>query len=396
MPALVTLAVVLLMVALFREPRAAQGSPFVPAGDGEVLERLPSFSEGKRVRELRLLRARLAREPENVGLAIAVAQAAIELSRARSDPRYLGQAEAALLPFWAAEDPPPATLTLRATLRQSQHDFEGALADLDVVVRKTPGDTQAWLTRAVVRTVLARYDEARADCTEVAKGASRLVTAVCVESIVSVTGDAKGAYARLAAAAREARASRVSAGELAWAESTLGELAVRASSPAEGRAHFRAALEADPGDAYVLGALSDLDIDTGQAADVVTRLAGREENDALLLRLALAEKAVGAKAAAAHVSELGARFHASALRGDVVHRREEARFRLWLEGDAEAALVLAEENWKVQREVADARIFLEAARAAKQAARAAPVRAWLDRTRCEEPALVALAAELPR
>lgn len=394
--AVVTLAVVLVLVLFFREPKKAAGTPFVPSSPDQVLERLPSFSEGKRAKELRVMREALARDPSNLPLAVAVAKAAIELSRSRSDPRYLGQAEAALLPFWAAVDPPPVTLTLRATLRQSQHDFEGALVDLDRVIQRTPGDTQAWLTRAVVRTVLGRYAEARADCMEVAKSTSRLVAAVCVETITSLTGDAKGAYQRLGEVAAAARTSRISPAELAWAESTLGELAVRAGASEEGRAHFVAALEADAGDAYVLAALSDLDLDTGRAADVIPRLRGKEENDMLLLRLALAEDTTHAKEAEGHAKELAARFHASALRGDVVHRREEARYRLWLEHDAEAALVLAEKNWTVQHEVADARILFEAAIAAKKKDRAAPARTWLETTRCEEPSLVALAKELAR
>ncbi len=46
-----------------------------------------------------------------------------------------------------------------------------------------------------------------------------------------------------------------------------------------------------------------------------------------------------------------------------MHRREEARFRLVLESDARAALALARDNWAVQREPADLRILVEAARA---------------------------------
>jgi tetratricopeptide (TPR) repeat protein len=393
--ALVVLAVVGALVVGFREPSAATAGPFVPSGDGVVLERLPSFTEGPRSRELGRLRKELSARPGDLTLALRVARAAIELSRARSDPRYLGQAESALRPFWEMPSPPTESLVLRATIRQSSHDFEGALADLDVVLRATPDDAQAWLTRAVVRTVLARYDEAKADCAELVRRAPALVVAVCSETIASLTGDAAGAYARLAL--REAAtAPTLSPGERAWASSVLGELAVRAGKNDAARAHFAASLLAEPGDPYVLGALSDLDLDTGRAGDVVARLRGHEDNDGLLLRLALAEKALGHPDAPAHTALLADRFRASALRGDVVHRREEARFRLVLEGDADRALGLAAENWAVQREVADARVLLEAALATKRPDRAAPVLAWLAASRCEEPALVRLSKELSR
>lgn len=390
--ALVGLAFVVVLVVVFRQPRPSGDVVFVPTKGDQVLERLPAFSEGKRTKDLRRMREALASDPKNLSLAIRTAQAAIELGRARSDPRYLGQAEAALLPFWASADPPPATLTLRATIRQSLHDFEGALADLNRVVSATPDDVQAWLTRAVVLTVLARYDEARADCKEVVKRAPAVVGAVCEETLASLTGHAADAYARLNAATK--RAGRLSPEELAWVSSTLGELAVRAGNPEEGRAHFVRALEQDPDDAYVLAAISDLDLDTGRAKDVLPRLRGKEENDMLLLRLALAEKAVGAKEASVHTETLGARFRASQRRGDVVHRREEARFRLSLAREPERALELAEENWKVQREVADARVLMEAALAAKKKERARPVMDFLERWKCEEPALVALGIEL--
>ena len=392
--ALVGLAIVLVVVLVFREPKPSGDVVFVPTHDDQVLERLPTFSEGKRAKDLRRMREALAKDPKNLALAVRTAQAAIELGRTRSDPRYLGQAEAALLPFWASADPPPVTLTLRATVRQSQHDFDGALSDLDRVVKANPEDVQAWLTRAVVLTVLARYDEALANCNEVRKRAPAVVAAVCTETIASLTGHAAEAYTRLGEATE--RAVRLSPEEIAWVSSTLGELAIRAGKPDEGRAHFVRALSIEPSDAYVLAALSDLDLDTGRAAEVIPRLRAKEENDMLLLRLAIAEKAVGAKEAKGHVEVLAARFRASQKRGDVVHRREEARFRLALQDDAARSLGLAEENWKVQREVADARILLEAALAAKEKARAKPVLAWLEASKCEEPSVLALAKELAK
>jgi len=56
-------------------------------------------------------------------------------------------------------------------------------------------------------------------------------------------------------------------------------------------------------------------------------------------------------------------------RGDVVHRREEARYRLALAGDPGGALALARDNWAVQREPADLRVLADAARALAETAR---------------------------
>ena len=58
---------------------------------------------------------------------------------------------------------------------------------------------------------------------------------------------------------------------------------------------------------------------------------------------------------------IAARYDDSRLRGDTVHRREEARFVLGVKHDARGALALARGNWEVQREPWDLRVFLAAA-----------------------------------
>src|SRR4029077_19086041 len=112
--------------------------------------------------------------------------------------------------------------------------------------------------------------------------------------------------------------------------------------------------------------------------------------DALLLRLALAQKALHRPDADATVATLRARFAASRARGDVGHRREEARFQLALNGDAQAALRLARENWNVQREPADLRVLAEAAAATGDPGAREAVRQWLAQTGLEYPAVAAL------
>lgn len=84
----------------------ATAAPFVPSDDGLVLERLPYSPLDPTVRELRRMRAELAREPHNVDLAIRLARRYIELGRAESDPRYFGHAEGVLQPWWHRSDPP--------------------------------------------------------------------------------------------------------------------------------------------------------------------------------------------------------------------------------------------------------------------------------------------------
>jgi hypothetical protein len=123
-------------------------------------------------------------------------------------------------------------------------------------------------------------------------------------------------------------------------------------------------------------------------------LKDRTPSDGLLLRLVLAETRLNLPVAEAHAGTLAARYEAAQLRGDTVHQQEEARFRLQIYHDDKNALVLARENWKVQKEPRDARILLEAALAAKSPAAAAPVVQWLRESRIEDARLRDLARQL--
>ncbi len=382
----------ILLGALFFRPKASADSPRIPRDDSEVLEHLATGASDPRESERARLGAILAAHPDDLRTATALARLDIQLSRARSDPRYLGYAQAALGAWWEQADAPPAVLVLRATIRQSVHDFDRALVDLDRVVAIAPDDPQAWITRSVVLAVRGRYDEAKGSCKPLEKLAPVLVFTVCETSIDAVTGQAGPAYDRLAATI--AQAPRLSPGENEWATSTLGEIALRLGRDADAEKKFQASLAIDPDDAYVLGAYADLLLDLGRAAEAARLVAGRTDNDGLLLRLALAEDRTHASDAAAHADLLATRFDASHLRGDTVHRREEARFQLRLRHAAAAALALARANWDVQREPWDVRILLEAALAADDPAAARPALAFLEEHHLEDPRILELAARL--
>jgi hypothetical protein len=113
-----------------------------------------------------------------------------------------------------------------------------------------------------------------------------------------------------------------------------------------------------------------------------------------LLRLGLAETARGGPMAKEYAAMLRDRFEASRLRGDVVHRREEARFRLGIEHDTARALELAKANWLVQREPWDVRVLLEAALAASEPDAARPALDFLAKNNLEDPTIAALASKL--
>jgi tetratricopeptide (TPR) repeat protein len=367
----------------------AAAAPHVPASGDEVLELLPWRADPQQ-RELRDLRSRLAQDPRDLGRAAEVARRYIELGRRDADPRYFGYAQAALAPWWKLPAPPIQARLLRATLLQTVHRFPEALADLAAVTAADPGNAQAWLTRAVVETVRADYDAATRSCARVSSLADELVTASCIANVGAVTGRLHASEALLAAT--YARAAGNDAAVDAWALGSLAEMAARRGDRARATARFREALRLAPGDTYLLGAYADVLIDAGRARQAASLLAPYLRVDGLLLRHALALKAGGDDTQLApELAELAARFEAGERRGDGVHLREQALYELRLRRDAPRALALAKRNWEAQRELADARILLEAALAAGQPAAARPVLDWMHSHAVEDAALTRMA-----
>lgn len=355
----------------------AGAEPFVPASDGQVLERLPDVGAGE-LRQLADRRAQLAAEPRNLELALELAAAFVRLGRREGDPRYNGYAQAALAPWWDAAEPPVPVLLLRATLKQYRHAFDAALVDLDAVLERAPEHPQAWLSRAMILAVEGRPDDANEACARLTERVSPLVQAACSAHAGGLGGRDGASYQLLREAYdREAEAApeiRV------WTLTILAELALQRADGAAAEAHFRQALALGVRDPYLLGAYTDLLLDEARFAEVRELLDEETRIDPLLLRLALAERPLGDAQLADHVGLMKARFEAARRRGDSVHLREEARFTLHLLDRPAEALALARANWATQREPADARILLEAALAAGDAAAAQPVLDWLDQT----------------
>jgi len=373
---------------------AAVATLYLPPDDSVVLERLPEKLDPA-LGELKRMRVALKANPANLDVALIVARRSIEAARETGDPRFLGQAQASLAPWWSAADPPAAALLLRATVRQSQHDFTGALVDLDRLIAARPGDGQALLTRATILTVQGRYVEAQRDCARLLRLASGLVTTACLASASSLHGDATGAYRGLTQALLRAGDT---ADAREWALTLAAEIAWRRGDATAAEAHFREALALSSRDGYLLGAYADFLLERNRAREAVLLLAGSTRNDALLLRLALAEKALPDRRSefTVHRQQLADRFAAARLRGDTLHLREEARFRLDIEDDPKTAVALALANWNVQREPADLRILAAAARASNDGDARRIVADWIASTRIEDVAVVARAGEPAR
>ena len=374
-------------------PLLALAAPYTPKDGSAVIEQLPRRADATQS-ELRGLRQQLNAAPQDLALAGGLAQRYIALARSETDPRYLGYAQAALAPWWRQAAPPVPVRLLRATILQSTHHFGPALQDLDAVIAQQPQNAQAWLTRATVLTVQGDYAQATAACARLSALTTQLVTVTCLANIASVTGRAASSERLLDLTLQ--RSSGAAPGLESWALSLLAEMATRRGETALAEARYKTALAQQPRDSYLLGAYADFLLDRQRPQDVVKLLQDEQRIDALLLRYALALQSLPGRQTAflAAKAELAARFHAAMQRGDTVHQREQARFALFLQQDAPAALRLAQQNWAIQKEVPDMRILLEAALAARNDGAAQPVLAWIAANGVEDTALQRLVRQL--
>ena len=364
-------------------PAPVAAAPHVPEDESIVLERLPTKAGDPAAAELRRLRAAASSDPGSVEAAGELARRYFELAMAEGDPRYVGYAEAALRRWPENASTPAELLVLHGLLRQYRHDFDRGLADFDLALASDPANTEARAWRAAILMVRADYAGTRRECEQLALHSTALHATACTAYIDATTGQARRAHENLAAAL--AQRSEVAPEFHVWVLTRLAEMAWRYGDAATADRHFRAALALGVDDNFLLAAYADFLLEQKRAAEVVALLKRWVRSDTLLLRLALAERALGLPEAAGHTRTLAERFAEASLRGERLHLQEEARYLLDLKGDARAALAAAAENFKTQREPRDALVLLEAALAAREPAAAAPALKWLDDSGFEDP-----------
>ena len=366
-------------------------TPHVPKADSVVLERLPVKPDDPALAQVRKLRTTLAADPRDGDTAAELAQRYFELAAAEGDPRYIGYGVAALRP-WQTDDAPAEVLYARGLLRQYRHDFEGALKDFALTLRAAPDHAGAHSWRAAILMVQADYAGAAAECGSLQSMASELRALGCSTYVEATTGKTRAAYQRLTEGLK--RHPDIAPELRLWILTRLAEMAWRLEDHASAERLFHEGLALGIDDNFLLAAYADYLLERQRPREVVTLLKKWERSDTLLLRLALAEKALGMREAGPHIQALGDRFAAAALRGERLHMGEEARYLLDLKGEARAALDVGLENWKDQREPRDALVVLEAAAAAHDAKAAAPVLAWLESSGFESERMKRAAASL--
>jgi hypothetical protein len=308
-----------------------------------------------------------------VDLAGQLARIDIDRYRALADPRYLGRAQATLARWWKIADPPPDVRLLRGIINTAVRDLAAARSDLDTLVALRPTD-EAHAARATVARMTADYAAARESCAAISEP---LAQAICEAPIEGIHGKADAAHAKLAELLPKTAGTPALRAQAMLA---LAELAVQKGDTDAAIHHVTDALGLDEQNIAGRDLWFDILYANGRAADAAKVLAHRETVDSHLARLAIAEHKLDSTEKTRLVGLMRDRTENARLRGEKYGLREEVRFMLVVEAAPQRAVELAAANWKLEKELVDARLLAEAAAAANDRAAAEPVIEWAKAT----------------
>jgi predicted Zn-dependent protease len=251
--------------------------------------------------------------------------------------------------------------------------------------------------RANVRTVTGDYEHARPDCAWLLGSGEQWTGSVCIAQVLGSTGQLERARTlldRLMAddAADPSGQRRISQGPndevLAWTLSVRADLAVRAGALPQAQDMLTRAVALAPAGDYARLALADVLIARNRLVEATDVLDTTRPSAGVLLRRSIAESRTHAGRNPQSLAELKERLNVSAQRGERTHLREETRLALEFPrdgaGSRQAALALARDNFSVQRETEDVRLFARAAVDARDPVALATLKEWLRRSHYED------------
>jgi Tfp pilus assembly protein PilF len=340
----------------------ARAEPLNPTRDTEVIEVLPAGGTAAEDRQLRRL---WVNHPTDAATAVSLARRYLSRARELGDPRYAGQALAVLQGWPDPKTAPDDVLLLQATLQQYLHEFEVSASHLEMLVARRPDHAQAWLTLATVRRVQGRYTASDAACLGLQAVGVRLESQACLAENASLRGDNDAARSTLQ---QLLMPPRLPASTRSWLLTTLAELEQRDGHPEAAEAAFKKALEAETG-GYTLLTYVDFLFEQGREAEALALLVPQPRTDAVMLRLAMVETRLKTPNAAVDARIVRDAMAQANLRPGArsTHAREQAMFALWVDDKPAAALELARENVRNQREPLDLLVLAHTARAAGDA-----------------------------
>lgn len=271
-----------------------------------------------------------------------------------------GRANALLAPHLAKPTVDPQAWYLSARILQHQHQFKSALTALDKVLTLSPEMISASLLKANIHLVLSEYSMARHTCLMLLGQADMLTVAACSLEVESYQGKLAQSYHQLAQLLTRYPLPEDESG--VWLLQLLADMAYRQGDFQSALTWLNKYPKANRPLSFVVQ-WADIHLALNQSEPVLAELTdivnGAEfKDDALLLRLALAEKQLTGQNFWAQ--QMAERVNLRVQRQDKFHAAELARYYLEINPDPVKALYWADINWQSAKLEADKHLLQQA------------------------------------
>lgn len=252
-------------------------------------------------------------------------------------------------------------LYFMARLKQHQHDFESALALLEQLLKADPNHVNARLLKASVLLITAQHNAASNQCKALFGKTDIFVASACILEVNSYQPEhLEKSYQKLSLLLNRFNLKGASStqGEtktqLIWLLQMAADMALRMDNPQDAQKWLQYFdLTQMPVSYLVLWAdvthqLGDYQQVLATLGEIVSRAPYKD--DALLMRLAMAEAAVNDSSSNKQWKALAFnRVKLRVARQDVYHAADLARFYLYVEPNAEKAHFWAQKNYQLAK-----------------------------------------------
>jgi tetratricopeptide (TPR) repeat protein len=251
-------------------------------------------------------------------------------------------------------------LYLYARVLQHQHQFDSALKYLDEALALDPKNINSWLLKSNIHMVQGHADLAKQACLAMLGHTNIIVLTACALDVASQDGQLDDSYKELNRLSTSQGLAE--SPEQQWIMQMLADMALRNDMPAAAEKHLES-FDLETATVSVLALWADTQLALLKYDQVLIRLAPVVnahpiQDDALLLRLTIAEKAYSKLPYWQNI--FAQRVALRELRNDSLHAAELARYYLDVNIKPEKALYWAKINWQVAQQYGDRKLLDQA------------------------------------
>jgi len=385
---------IVILTLLLAQPALSQ-ERFIPSMN-EVVVNESIHSVGVRTGELRLLERAWQASPNNLDASLSYARAVFIIGLQEADLRWFGSAKAALLPWWKTTDLPAEGFFVRGLIKQGFHEFDEGLKDINLAIQKDPNKPEFWSWRFSLHLLRSDINGARQDILGITQ-LFGVKEANIYSAILSYrTGQAERAIELLKVAIKDSHYQDAFSQD--WLNFHLGEAYRLAGNSEQAISVWEKQLRKNPKSHLIRLSLAELYNHQGMYQKVLKVSGLGAESylitDALLVQALLASKALKDPIESKLVTQIEARLKSQAMREEIIIERPKLNYFIRYGKNPESGLALSIDNWKLQNELPDAVLFIEAALLVNKPMSAQPVIEWVNKTGIKDQELAALMLKL--